>query len=114
MLGRATCPKTCGLKLFKRTWQIRNLSDWQVKYGSCGRLVCSNTNAGSAGVCNNNTSCTNYLGASYDCTKISFISDVIKNYNQGIIRTGTLDNFRKLCVGKRLCTDNNALVSAMA
>ena len=114
MLGRATCPKTCGLKLFKRTWQIRNLSDWQMKYGSCGRLVCSNANAGGAGICNNNASCTNYLGTSYNCAKVSFVGDVIKNYNKSICGTGALDNFREVSVGKRLRTDNNSLVSTMA
>jgi len=113
VLGGATCPKTCCFELFKSAWQIRNLSDWQVKHGSSGSLVCSNANSGGASVCNNDASCTNYLGTSDDCAKVSLVGDVIQDHNQRVFRTGALNDFRKVGVGKRLRTDNNSLVSAV-
>ena len=84
MLGRATCPKTCGFKLFESARQIRNLSNWQVKHGSSGSFVCTNADSGGASVCNNDAGCANYLGTSYDCAKVSLVSNVVQDHNQSV------------------------------
>ena len=85
-----------------------------MKHGSGGSLVSSNANSGGASVCNNNAGCANYLGTSYDCAKVSLVGDVIQDHNQRVFRTRTLNDFREVSIGKRLCTDNNSLVSAVA